>query len=203
MNPRNRMILYFMVATIFLLVGIMTRLPNLLDGPVTQTVGQVELGGEFELVDTSGKIYTQESLIGKYTLIYFGYTFCPDVCPTGLQTAAMALDLIPMRKSSKVQSFFITVDPERDTPAIMGEYVKHFHKSLIGLSGTPEQIKQVAKAYKVYYKKVVEEGKPADEYLMDHSAFQFLMGPEGQYLTHFPHGISAEDFAQKLKDKIR
>jgi len=203
MSSRSRILLYFMVAAIFLIIGITTRLPQLLEGPATPTVGQVNLGGEFELVDNKGKVYTQESLIGKYTLINFGYTFCPDVCPTGLQTAAMALDLLPMRKSAKVQSYFITIDPERDTPEVMGQYVEHFHKSLVGLSGSLEQIKQATKSYKVYYRKVVEEGKPADEYLMDHSAFQFLMGPEGQYLTHFPHGITPEVFAQKLKDKIR
>jgi len=203
MSSRSRILLYFMVAAIFLIVGIMTRLPQILEGPATKTVGQVAVGGKFELVDAKGTVYTQENLIGKYTLINFGYTFCPDVCPTGLQTAAMALDLLPMRKSAKVQSYFITIDPERDTPEVMADYVQHFHKSLVGLSGSLEQVKKAAKAYKVYYKKVAEEGKPEDEYLMDHSAFQFLMGPEGQYLAHFPHGITPEDFAQKLKDKIR
>lgn len=203
MGSRSRILLYFMGAAVVLIVGITTRLPQLLDSPVVQTTGTVQLGGEFELVDAKGDIYTQDNLIGQYTLINFGYTFCPDVCPTGLQTAAMALELVPARKSSKVVSLFITVDPERDTPSVMGEYVKHFHKSLIGLSGTLEQVRKAAKAYKVYYKKVVEEGKPVDEYLMDHSAFQFLMGPDGQYLAHFPHGISPEDFATKLRDKIR
>jgi protein SCO1/2 len=203
MNSRTRILLYFAVAAIFLIVGITVRLPQLLEDPVSQTSGEVAIGGDFELVDHKGNTVTQEDLLGTYSLIYFGYTFCPDVCPTGLQTAATALDLIPMRKSNKVVSIFITVDPERDTPEVMGEYIKHFHKSLIGLTGTPEQIKQVTKAYKIYYKKVVEAGKDPDEYLMDHSAFQYLMGPDGKYVTHFRHGISPEEMAEKLKEKIR
>ncbi len=203
MKSRSRILLYFVVAAVFLVVGITMRLPQLLEEPVTQATGDVAIGGAFELVDPKGNIVTQKDLLGSYTLVYFGYTFCPDVCPTSLQTSAMALDLLPARKSNKVISLFITVDPERDTPEVMGEYVKHFHKSLVGLTGTLEQVKQAAKAYRIYYKKVVEDGKPEDEYLMDHSAFVYLMGPDGKYLTHFPHGISPEDMAEKLKKYIQ
>ncbi|WP_135080411.1 SCO family protein [Terasakiella sp. SH-1] len=203
MGSRSRILLYFACAAIFLVVGITLRLPQLLEDPVAQTTGEVAIGGEFELVDPKGNTITNKDMLGTYSLIYFGYTFCPDVCPTGLQTMATALELIPMRKSNKVVSYFFTVDPERDTPEIMGEYVKHFHESLVGLSGTKEQTDKAAKAYKVYYKKVVEEGKPADEYLMDHSAFQYLMGPDGKYVTHFPHGITPEEMAEKLKAYIR
>ncbi|SCA58208.1 Classical-complement-pathway C3/C5 convertase [Candidatus Terasakiella magnetica] len=203
MGSRSRILLYFMIAAVFLVVGITIRLPQLLEEPVSKSTGEVAIGGDFTLVDPKGNTVTNKDLLGSYTLMYFGYTFCPDVCPTGLQTAASALDLLPMRKSNKVVSLFITVDPERDTPEVMGEYVKHFHKSLVGLTGTVEQVTQTAKAYKIYFKKVVEEGKPADEYLMDHSAFQYLMGPDGKYVTHFPHGISPEDMAEKLKAYIR
>ncbi|MDV7338424.1 SCO family protein [Terasakiella sp. A23] len=203
MNSRARILLYFAVAAVFLIVGITVRLPHLLEDPVVTNTGEVAIGGAFELVDHKGNTVTDEDLHGSYTLVNFGYTFCPDVCPTGLQTAASALELLPMRKSNKVISLFITVDPERDTPEVMAEYIKHFHKSLIGLTGSLDQIKQAAKAYKVYYKKIVEDGSPADEYLMDHSAFQYLMGPDGKFVTHFRHGISPEDMAQKLKDKIR
>jgi len=203
MNSRARILLYFCVAAVFLIVGITVRLPQLLEDPVQQTTGQPAIGGEFELVDHKGNTVTDKDLLGSYTLVYFGYTFCPDVCPTGLQTAATALEMIPMRKSNKVISLFITVDPERDTPEVMAEYVKHFHKSLIGLTGTPEQIKQAAKAYKIYYAKVVEDGKEKDDYLMDHSAFQYLIGPDGKFVTHFRHGITPEEMAEKLKAKIR
>ncbi|GGF66459.1 electron transporter SenC [Terasakiella brassicae] len=203
MGSRTRILLYFMVAAIFLIVGITMRLPQLMDDSGSQSSGEVAIGGAFELVDPKGNLVTDKDLLGSYTLINFGYTFCPDVCPTGLQTAAMALDMIPQEKMNKVVSLFITIDPERDTPKVMGEYTKHFHESLIGLSGSTEQVAKAAKAYRVYYKKVAEDGKAADDYLMDHSAFQYLVGPDGKYLTHFPHGISPEDMAKKLEAYIK
>jgi len=180
MSSRSRILLYFMVAAIFLIVGITMRLPQLLDDSDSESTGQVAIGGAFELVDHNGKIVTNEDLKGTYSLIYFGYTFCPDVCPTGLQTAAMALDMLPTKQANKVIPIFITVDPERDTPEVMGEYTKHFHEDLVGLTGSPEQIAQVAKVFRVYYKKVEEEGKGPEDYLMDHSAIQYLMGPDGK-----------------------
>ena len=203
MNSRSRILLYFAVAAVFLIIGITVRLPQLLEEPVTDQTGGLSLGGPFTLIDPKGNEVTDEDLLGSYTLIYFGYTFCPDVCPTGLQTAATALELLPLRKSNKVVSLFITVDPERDTPDVMGEYVQHFHKSLVGLTGSPEQIQRVAKAYRVYYKKVVEKGKDEEDYLVDHSAFQYLMGQDGKYLTHFRHGITPEEMAEKMKAFIR
>jgi len=203
MSSRTRILLYFMVAAVFLVVGITMRLPQLLDDSGSQSTGEVTIGGPFELIDPKGNTVTDQDLLGTYTLVNFGYTFCPDVCPTGLQTAAMALDLLPEEKMNKVVSIFITIDPQRDTPDIMGEYTKHFHKSLIGLSGSTEQVATAAKAYRVYYKKVVENDKAPDDYLMDHSAFQYLMGPDGKYLTHFPHGISPEDMAKKLEAYIK
>ncbi|NVK19603.1 MAG: SCO family protein [Methylocystaceae bacterium] len=203
MNSRARILLYFAVAAIFLIVGITVRLPQLLEEPVVQSTGQPAIGGEFELIDHKGNTVTQEDLLGSYTLVYFGYTFCPDVCPTSLQTAATALEMIPMRKSNKVVSLFITVDPERDTPEVMAEYIKHFHKSLIGLTGSLEQVSKAAKAYKIYFKKVVEEGKEEEDYLLDHSAFQYLLGPDGKFITHFRHGITPEEMAEKLKANIR
>lgn len=203
MSSRARILLYFAVAAVFLIVGITTRLPYFLEDPVVKQTGDVAIGGAFELVDHKGNTVTDKDLHGSYVLVNFGYTFCPDVCPTGLQTASVALELLPMRKSNKVVSLFVTIDPKRDTPEVMGEYVQHFHKSLVGLSGTQEQVDKAAKAYRVYYKKVVEEGKPEDEYLMDHSAFQYLMGPDGKYLTHFPHGIAPEQMAEKMKAFIR
>jgi protein SCO1/2 len=192
-----------MVAAIFLIVGITMRLPQLMDDSGSQSTGEVAIGGAFELVDPKGNLVTDKDLLGSYTLINFGYTFCPDVCLTGLQTAAMALDMLPKEKMNKAVSLFITIDPERDTPKVMGEYTKHFHESLIGLSGSTEQVAKAAKAYRVYYKKVEEDGKAADDYLMDHSAFQYLVGPDGKYLTHFPHGISPEDMAKKLEAYIK
>jgi len=203
MGSRTRILLYFMVAAIFLIVGITLRLPQLLDDSSTSSTSEVAIGGDFELIDPKGNIVTHEDLKGTYTLINFGYTFCPDVCPTGLQTAATALEMLPPEIENKVVSLFITIDPERDTPEVMGEYVKHFHKSLVGLSGSTEQVDKAAKAFRVYYKKVVESEEAQEDYLMDHSAFQYLMGKDGKFLTHFPHGIDPAQMAQKLKVYIK
>lgn len=202
-DSRTRILLYFGAAAAILIIGIVTRLPQLKDASSLTEQSGPAIGGELELIDTKGNVITEKALLGVYTLVNFGYTFCPDVCPTGLQTAADALDLLPEYKVNKVISWFVTIDPERDTPDVMGEYVKHFHPSLVGLTGSPEQIKKAASAFKVYYKKVVEEGSPAEDYLMDHSAVQYLMGPDGKFITHFPHGITPEEMAKKLDKNIK
>ena len=142
----------------------------------------MDIGGPFELVDQQGAPVTDKTFSGRYMLIYFGYGFCPDVCPTELANMAAALDALGS-KSENIQPLFITVDPERDTPEFLADYVVNFHPRLIGLTGTPEQVKTAAKAYKVYYAKA---GKPGEaDYLMDHTSFVYLMGPDGRFLSLF------------------
>lgn len=160
----------------------------------------LKVGGPFTLVDHTGKTVTDADFRGRYLLIYFGYTYCPDVCPTTLQTMTEALDLLG-EKAEKVQPLFITVDPERDTVKVLADYVKAFHPRLVGLTGTADQIARAAKAYGVYYAKA-EPSDPDAPYLMDHSSFVYLMGPDGRYLTVFPHGTTPEDMAATLKDVI-
>lgn len=203
MSSRDKILLYFVIAAVFLLVGLTTRLPQILEEPTGTAQGSIQVGGPFELVDTKGNTVTHEDIMGAYSLIYFGYTYCPDVCPTSLQTVTMAMQMIPARKSNKIVPILITIDPERDTPEVLAQYVTHFHPSTVGLSGSPEQIKQAAKSYRVYYQKVVENGKPAEDYLMDHSGFMYLMGPEGNNLDFYPHGITPEELAERLKAKVR
>lgn len=203
MGSNSRILLYFGVAVVFLIVGITVRLPQILEGPAPEASSTINLGGPFELVDHKGNTITNEDIQGTYSLIYFGYTYCPDVCPTGLQTATLALESIPMRKSNKVIPLFITIDPERDTPEVMAEYVKHFHPSMVGLTGSEEQISEAAAGYRVYYKKVEEGDAQSEDYLMDHSAFQYLMSPEGKYLTHFSHDVTADEMAEQLKKYVR
>lgn len=159
-------------------------------------VGQVTIGGPFTLVNQDGKTVTDKDFRGRYMLVYFGYTFCPDVCPTSLATIADALDMIG-KKADKVVPILITIDPERDTPAALKAYVPNFYPRLVGLSGSAAQIKAVAKEYRVYYARVDSESKDGN-YLMDHSAITYLMGPDGKYVTHFSHGVKAEDMAKKL-----
>lgn len=160
------------------------------------------IGGPFELVNGQGQTVTEADFRGRYMLVYFGYTYCPDVCPTTLATMGQALDMLPPETAEKITPVFITVDPERDTPELVGEYVKHFHPRLVGLTGTAEQIRTVTQAYRVYYQKVEEEGDDPDAYLMDHSAIAYLMGPDGAFLTHFSHGIAPEKMAETLAEQV-
>jgi protein SCO1/2 len=161
--------------------------------------GSVQIGGPFALVDPAGRTVTQASWPGRWLLIYFGYTYCPDVCPTELQVIATALDALgPL--ATRVVPLFITIDPERDTGAQMGQYVKLFDDRLIGLTGTPEQIADVARAYRVYYAKVTS--KDSTGYLMDHSAFVYLVGPDGVLRALFRPGISAQDIAGAIRSLL-
>lgn len=161
-----------------------------------RTSGTALVGGPFELVDHTGAPVTNADFRGRHMLIFFGFTYCPDVCPTELQVMSAALDRLG-DEAEAVQPLFITVDPERDTPAAMAGYIRHFHPSLRGLSGTPDQIDAVAKAYRVYYRKV-QDGSSATDYLMDHSAVVYLMGPDGTFLTHFAPGTGPDEMADKI-----
>ena len=158
--------------------------------------GAALIGGPFSLVDQDGKTRSDADFRGRYLLVYFGYTFCPDLCPTELQTISNALDRLG-DKAAKVQPLFITVDPARDTVAVMKGYVGHFHPGLVGLTGSVTQIAAAARAYRVYYAKVpAAEG--GDNYLMDHSGFVYLMGPDGRYITHFTPQTTAKQMAKAI-----
>lgn len=159
--------------------------------------GAAAIGGPFTLVDGDGRTVTDADYRGHPLLVYFGYTYCPDVCPTSLTTIAEALDLLG-DKGKDIIVLFITVDPERDRPAAMKEYAKAFHPQIVGLTGTVDQVAAAARAYRVYYAKVRNDPKDPEDYLMDHSAYTYLMGRDGKYQAHFPHGISPQDMAQQI-----
>ncbi len=162
----------------------------------TDDITRIEIGGPFELTNQFGETVRDSDFHGSYMLVFFGYTFCPDVCPTTLTTISTALDMLG-DAASRVTPIFVTVDPERDTPEYLKDYLQHFHPAIQGLSGSLDQIKKLAKAYGVYYAKV-QEGGDADDYLMDHTAIVFLMGPDGQYAAHFGHDTTADAMAKKL-----
>ncbi|WP_376089725.1 SCO family protein [Roseomonas sp. CCTCC AB2023176] len=161
--------------------------------------GGVSLGGPFALTDHTGRAVTDADYRGSFLLVFFGFTFCPDVCPTELQTVAAAMDLLGPQ-AARVRPLFITVDPARDTPAKLAEYVALFHPAITGLTGTPEQVAAVARAYRVYYARATPAG--ASEYLMDHSAFTYLMGPDGTLRTIFRPGVPAEEIAGALRAQL-
>ena len=158
---------------------------------------RVAIGGPFTLVDHNGKTVTWADFRGRYVLIFFGYTFCPDVCPTSMMTVSQALDLLGP-KAGKVQPLFISVDPERDTPETLKSFVENFHPRLTGLTGSPEQVAAAAKAFKVYYKKMKEEGSPDDEYLVNHSTSVYLMDPQGEFSAVFSYETAPEAMAEKI-----
>lgn len=168
-------------------------------GPLQEQAG-VDIGGPFTLVDQDGRTVSDTDFRGKYMLVYFGFTFCPDVCPTSLTRNADALTLLG-DKAAKVQPILISVDPERDTPATLKPYVSAFGPNLVGLTGTPEQIAAVAKAYHVYYGKS-PAAAGSDAYLIDHSAFTYLMAPDGHFLRFFSHSMKPEEMAAELAQAI-
>jgi len=155
--------------------------------------GQPAIGGPFTLVDQNGRTVTNETLKGKPTLIYFGYTFCPDVCPTSLLLMETAIEKLGPDAAKKVNLVFITIDPERDTQKLIKDYVGNFSPTFIGLTGTPEQVTAAARAYRVYYQKV--PGKDGAPYLMDHSSIVYLLDRNGRFVTHFTHEAKAEAIA--------
>lgn len=161
-----------------------------------QAAGGARVGGPFTLVNEQGESVTEADFRGRFMLIYFGFTFCPDVCPTELQVMASAIEALGP-EAEKITPVFITIDPERDTPEVMARYVTLFHPRLTGLTGSPEQIAAAAKAWHVFYRKVADESSNED-YTMDHSSIVFLMGPEGEYLKLFGPGTGPDKMAEDI-----
>jgi len=153
------------------------------------------IGGPFHLVDQNGKAVTDGDLRGKWLLVYFGYTHCPDACPTALNDIAIALDDLGPERDA-VRPVFITVDPERDTPDALKSYVAAFDAPILALTGTQEQVAQAAKGYRVYYAKHPE---PGGDYSMDHSSVIYVMDPEGRFTASFTQENTPEQIAERLK----
>ena len=164
-----------------------------------QVSGKALVGGPFTLTDNTGKHVTDQDYRGRYMLVFFGFTSCPDICPAGLQLMSGALEKLGP-KAQRITPIFISVDPQRDTPEKLAAYVKNFDPRLVGLTGTPDEIAAVAKAYKVYYAKVPSKERP-DDYTMDHTSIIYVMDPKGEFITHFTPSTSVDEMATKL-DKI-
>ena len=191
-------LLSFIIAafTIGALTGAAVLLVTTPHGAIVESSGTALIGGPFSLVGADGKTVTDRDFRGRYVLVFFGFTHCPDICPAELQVIAQALDRLG-DKAAKLVPIFVTLDPGRDTPKAMADYVKSFGPSFVGLTGSPEAIAAAAKAYRVSYTKVENKASPSD-YSVDHSALVYLMDPQGKYLAHFAYGTSAEDMAEKL-----
>ena len=157
------------------------------------------IGGPFALTDQNGTRRTDADFRGKMMLVYFGFTYCPDVCPTDLLQIALAVDQLG-EAGEMVQPVFITVDPERDTPEHLKQYMALFHPRFVGLTGDAMAIGAAARAYRVYYKKI--EWSDRSDYTVDHSAFIYLMGRDGEYLGFFPPGASAERLVEAIRPRL-
>jgi protein SCO1/2 len=156
------------------------------------------IGGPFRLIDQNGKPVTDADLKGKWQLVFFGYTHCPDTCPTALNEISLALDQLGVKRD-EVEIVFITVDPERDTPAVMKAYVQSFDARIIALTGSADAVAQAAKAYRVYYAK---HPRGDGEYDMDHSAVIYVMNPDGRFTATFTPDSTADAIAQRLQKLI-
>jgi protein SCO1 len=164
----------------------------------------ISFGGPFALTDHTGKAVTDQTYRGKFMLIYFGYTYCPDICPTNLQTMADALDQLGTQ-AKKVKPLFISIDPARDTAKLLKPYVAAFHPSIVGLTGTEVQVSAVAKSFRQHRQKVPTEEtkKDPNDYLVAHSSITFLMGPDGKFVTLFPHDTKAGFMAKVMAKYLR
>ena len=156
------------------------------------------IGGPFQLIDQNGKTFTDADLKGKWSLVYFGYTHCPDACPTALNDISIALSQLGPKRDA-VRPVFITVDPERDTPESLKAYVTSFDAPILALTGTAEQVAKAAKGYRVYYAKHPEAG---GDYSMDHSSVIYVMDPQGRFTASFTHESAPEQISERLKKLI-
>ena len=167
--------------------------------PVEPPLAGARIGGPFTLTDQNGRQVTDASFAGKYRIVYFGFANCPDICPTDLAKIGQAMRLLETSdpaRAAKVQPIFISVDPERDTPARLKDYAAAFHPRLVALTGTPQQVRDAAKAYAIYYNK-----EPADngEYQMNHQRVIFLMAPDGKPIAMLPHEQQPQAIADELE----
>ncbi|KAL4975198.1 SCO1/SenC-domain-containing protein [Aspergillus desertorum] len=170
---------------------------------MSKGVGRPKVGGPFVLKDLNGNVFTEENLKGKYSFVYFGFTHCPDICPDELDKMAEIIDRV--KEANKGEDIFvpvfITCDPARDTPEVLRNYLQEFHKDIIGLTGTYEQVKQVCKAYRVYFS-TPRDVKPGEDYLVDHSIYFYLMDPEGDFVECIGRQDTPETATKTIMEHI-
>jgi len=195
--PKTKIIISVLLIIIAVVVWV-----TYLSEPETPTAAQNSnalIGGEFTLTNHMNQTVTDKDYLGKYALIYFGYTYCPDVCPMDLQILTEAYNGLSKEQKELVTPIFVTIDPERDTVEVMAEYVSFFDKELIGLTGTVDQVDGIKKAYRVYAAKADD----TTDYLVDHTAFTYFMGKDGKLLQHFSHGTVPEEMTAKIISLIK
>jgi len=161
--------------------------------PETQNAA---IGGTFEMVNHNGNPVTEQILNGRYSLIYFGFTFCPDICPLTLQIMTDAINRLDDGAAEKINLVFVSLDSQRDTVENVAQYINHFHPRFIGLTGSADQVRKTAETFRVFYKKrVLGDGK---DYTLDHSGFTYLMDQNGKYLDHFDRNVTVDKIVSHL-----
>ncbi|KAL2158427.1 hypothetical protein VTH06DRAFT_4475 [Thermothelomyces fergusii] len=168
----------------------------------TKGVGRPKVGGPFELIDQNGNKFTDGDLKGRYSLVYFGFTHCPDICPDELDKMARMFDLVEEKRPGFLTPVFVTCDPARDGPKELKEYLVEFHPKFVGLTGTYEQIKAMCKAYRVYFS-TPSNVKPGQDYLVDHSIYFYLMDPDGDFVEALGRQHSPEQGAKIILDHMK
>ena len=185
----NKKVLYAVLG--LLAVVALTQLPRLLD----LAPQPAPIGGPFTLTDQAGRTIDDSDFRGKLMLVYFGYTYCPDVCPTTLNQMMHAYAHLAPGQQAQIAPIFVTVDPDRDKVPQMNQYVASFSPALIGLTGTPEQVAAIERGYHVYARK----SGSGEDYTMDHSSIIYLMGKDGRFLRHFNGDAKEQEIADGLR----
>ncbi|CAG8493598.1 1810_t:CDS:2 [Acaulospora colombiana] len=170
----------------------------------SKSIGKPQVGGPFELINQDGRMVTDKDFLGRFLLVYFGFTHCPDICPEELDKMSKVTENInaDSKFGNLITPIFISCDPHRDTHEVVREYLKDFHKDMVGLTGTYEQVAKVAKAYRVYFSRPPEV-KPGDEYLVDHSIFFYLMDPNGEFIDCYGKNTTAEEVTESVRKYIK
>ena len=197
MSERVLMVIAGLLATLVLGLAFFWQ-PEIPERPLPKAA--IAEGGDFTLQSANGPVSLKDYR-GKLVLVYFGYTFCPDICPTSLAATAEGLKLLKPEEAARVAMIFISVDPERDTPARLKEYVEFFHPSMVGVTGKPEDLAEIAKRYGVFYakQKVATAGKG---YVVDHSADTYVVAPDGQLVGKIAHATPPNEVAAEIRKHL-
>lgn len=195
-KPSVRILISLILSIIAVIVWINAY--NMDETPTAADNSRALIGGSFALTNHLDQPVTDQDFMGKYMIVYFGYTYCPDVCPMDIQIMADSLRFLSPEQLEQISPVFVTIDPERDTVDVMAEYVNYFHKDLVGLTGTREQIEVIKKAFRVYAAKADD----SRDYLLNHTAYTYFMDKDGSLLQHFNHGVEPEQMAAKMASFI-
>ncbi|CAI4055165.1 hypothetical protein SKDZ_02G1290 [Saccharomyces kudriavzevii ZP591] len=171
------------------------------EADANRAYSSMALGGPFNLIDFNGRSFTEEDLKGKFSILYFGFSHCPDICPEELDKLTYWISELDDKDHIKVQPLFISCDPARDKPGVLKEYLGEFHPAIVGLTGTYDEVKSVCKKYKVYFS-TPRDVKPDQDYLVDHSIFFYLIDPEGQFIDALGRNYDEKSGLEKIREQI-